>query len=104
MLVSLLLGLQMAASGLATGRVDLGDVVVHDRCDPTTGDEIVVCGSSRETERQRLHPLADPADALFPQARVDLGNGISAAAHTESVTYPGGIIANRAMVTLTVPF
>lgn len=107
MLLPLLLGLQVAASspGIITGRFDLGDAINRDHCARATSDEIVVCGTNRQADRQRLRPLpAIGPDPLLPAAKLDLGGGVSAAAHGDSASLPGGVTSNRAMITVKVPF
>lgn len=103
----LLAGLEAAAprANLMTGKIDLHAVVDADRCPPAAADEIVVCANRTEADRQRLRPLPPIGpEALLPEAKLDLGGGASAALQGGTVTFPGGISSNRAMVTIKLPF
>jgi hypothetical protein len=81
-------------------RFDLRNVKSPDPCEAGSGDDIVVCG-------RRLQPGGAIDGSQFQdrlQPRVKIPFGGTADVHGEQHTFPGGVSAPAAMVTLKFPF
>lgn len=96
--------LMQAVVGAPAIDFDLRTVAPPPKCVPGRADEIVVCGRP-ETERRRLAPLPDNqyADPL-PKAEMKLFGDVTGSAVMEAEQFPGGVVSNRIMLKLKVPF
>lgn len=100
------LWLMQAATALgAPVDFDLRRLPRPDGCTPGNGAEIVVCATPDATPRHRLPPLAPrPAEPLLPRAEFGIVGDIRGAVENESVELPGGVVSNRLMLRMKVPF
>ena len=81
-----------------TGTIDL---TIAQPCDERTGEEVVVCAKRGESPyRLKELPLAQHR---LGDAKVQISDGVSAAAETESADV-GGFTSNRLMVRFKVKF
>ncbi len=100
----LLLVLQLAAPAAGTvADFDLRNVKPPADCS-RTGDEIVVCGRRDHVDRNRLMPLpANPYDQALVAETGIIGN-VRGGVTVENFALPGGIVSNRAMANIKIPF
>jgi hypothetical protein len=102
-----LLMLQGGTAGMAPPAGDvvhLQPVLPDRRCDQESTD-IVVCGKRRD-DRYRL-PRLDSArfePRAARKAEIGLGGNVKGAAEVESATVGPGLISNRVMLRLKMPF
>lgn len=78
-------------------------------CEDADGEEIVVCGIQRRAPVDRF--TAEEMEALArryaeapPRAAMDLGGGAAGSFDFAPTPVPGGLISNRMMVTVKMPF
>ena len=98
----LFLAMLQATGSAPSEKVDL---IVAQRCKaPTaTSDEIVVCARRGDGLSPYRIKQAPPARSEIPKAEVQLGDGLSASAETQSYDV-GGFPSNRLMMRLKIKF
>ena len=105
MTMAALLLMQAATALGAPVDFDLRRLPRPDGCAPGTGDEIVVCAVPDPTPRHRLPPLAPrPVEPPLPKAELGIVGDIRGAVENEAVELPGGVVSNRIMLRMKVPF
>lgn len=83
---------------------NLGELAPAKACTPGQGDEIVVCGRP-ETLRHRVEPLPDALHVEPPiRAETRLFGDVVGSAVVESTEVAPGIVSDRIMVTIKIPF
>jgi hypothetical protein len=109
--LSILLMLTLQAAGAAVSEMgiekfDLRHVNPSNpagrSCASRGANEIVVCGSRRDSHRYR--PLPGEPEPQPPLAEVRLPGGASAYAHLDGATLPNGMVSKRVMITIKKPF
>ena len=96
--------LMQAAVAVPDIDFDLREVAPPRPCEPGRADEIVVCGRT-DTERQRLPPLPDAKYAEAPpKAEMKLFGDVVGSAVMESEEVANGVVADRIMVRMKIPF
>ena len=97
-----LFALTQVASAVSPERVDL---TIPQPCAPqkADGDEIVVCANPSGVSPYRINQPAPRPGTGVPKAEIQLANGASVGAETESVDV-GGFPSNRAMLRLKLKF
>jgi len=97
--------MQAAAALGAPVDFDLRRLPRPEGCAPGAGEEIVVCASPDQTVRHRLPPLASrPVEPLLPTAEFGIVGDIKGAVENEAVELPGGVVSNRIMLRMKLPF
>ena len=97
--------LMQAATLAAPVDFDLRRLPPREGCARATGDEIVVCASPDDSPRHRLPPLAvREQEPLLPRAEFGIVGEIRGAVENEAVELPGGVVSNRIMLRMKVPF
>jgi hypothetical protein len=83
---------------------DLRDIPAPAACTPGPGDEIVVCGRINPGQH-RLPPLPDATYVEAPpRAEMKLFGDVVGSAVMEAEQFPGGVVSNRIMLKMKVPF
>jgi hypothetical protein len=101
MMTALLLQAAVAAPDID---FDLRSATARFDCAPGRVDEIVVCGRP-DHDRHRLRPLPDAAYAEAPaRAEAKLFGDVTGSAVVEAEQFPDGVVSNRIMLKLKVPF
>ncbi len=68
-------------------------------------DEIVVCAAPDLTAQHRLAPLAERArETLLPKAQFGIVGDVKGAVEAEAEEFPGGVVSNRIMVSVKIPY
>jgi hypothetical protein len=75
-------------------------------CEPSEGDEIVVCAEPEDNERYRLRPIPDAEQFEKDESKAEfgIGDGAVMAVETESAALGGGVTSPRLMIRIKVPF
>ena len=83
---------------------DLRDVPAMRSCHEARGDEIVVCGRL-DPDEHRVPPLPDAAYAEAPpKAETKLFGDVVGSAVMEAEEVANGVVSNRVMLRMKVPF
>lgn len=75
-----------------------------DGCPISDGGDVVICGRRTRTDD---YPMEEMARLFEPKplvAQLPLGNAVTARAYVERVDLPNGVISNRMMIGLKLPF
>lgn len=84
---------------------DLRKLGPQESCAPARGDEIVVCAAPDLTAQHRLAPLPERArETLLPKARFGIVGDVKGAVETEAEEVAAGVVSNRIMVRVKIPF
>ena len=97
----MILLLAAALQTVPVQRTETIDFTIHQPCEGKTDEEVVVC-AKRGQSPYRLKALP-PAEHKLGDAKVQISDGVSAAAETESADV-GGFTSNRLMVRFKVKF
>ncbi|MFM2410516.1 MAG: hypothetical protein RL481_1344 [Pseudomonadota bacterium] len=75
-------------------------------CAPAVSDEIIVCAEPEDNERYRLRPIPNAKKLEEGESKAEFGIGDDAtlAAESESEEIGGGVISQRLIIRLKVPF
>ncbi len=76
-------------------------------CDPVEGEDIVVCGrilQARPFTPEEMDRLARLYAEKPVRAAIDLGGGAKGAFTFAPTQLPGGVVSNRVMVGIKLPF
>ena len=97
-----LFALTQVVSAAPPERVDL---TIPQPCAPqkAESDEIVVCANPNGMSPYRINQPTPRPDARVPKAEVQIADGVSVGAETESADV-GGFTSNRAMLRLKLKF
>lgn len=83
---------------------ELTDKFLPERCRAATPreDEVIVCGRSDGQSPNRIGPQS-PVPPALPDAKLSISDGVEAKLNAEQGEI-GGILTNRAMITLKIKF
>ncbi|HEX8193789.1 MAG TPA: hypothetical protein VF552_12905 [Allosphingosinicella sp.] len=74
------------------------------RCEPRTGNEIVVCGNRGGAPAVDMAALARLFEPRRLVAELGIGGGATARTYVESAPMDRGAVANRVMIGVRLPF
>ncbi|WP_426166876.1 5'-nucleotidase [Sandarakinorhabdus sp. DWP1-3-1] len=100
----MLLMLQLATPGIdALADFDLRKLKPATGC-RGTGDEIVVCGRREPVDRNRLQPLPQTSYDTPLVAETGIIGKVRGSMTAAPFALPNGVVSNRAMVNVKIPF
>lgn len=96
----------MQAAALPAPAIDFDlRKMAPESCAPARGDEIVVCAAPDLTAQHRLAPLPERArEPLLPKAAFGIVGDVKGAVETEAEEVAAGVVSNRIMVRVKIPF
>ncbi len=98
----LLLAVAQAATSVSAGKIDLTSPQPCE-ANPSTNDDIIVCGRRREDSNRYRIPESSTREADVPKAEWQVGDGMRVSTETERVDFRG-VPSNRVMVRLKFKF